>query len=96
MTEQAGASTQQIVERVWLSIAERRLRPGVQLKEGQLAAIFDVSRARIRQALVALERDGLVTIIPKRGAFVCQPSVDEARDVFFVRRAVERCIVERL
>lgn len=96
MTEQAGASTQQIVERVWLSIAERRLRPGVQLKEGQLAAIFDVSRARIRQALVALERDGLVTIIPNRGAFVCQPSVDEARDVFFVRRAVERCIVERL
>ncbi|MGO4449855.1 GntR family transcriptional regulator [Phyllobacterium sp. TAF24] len=96
MTEQAGASTQQIVERVWLSIAERKLRPGVQLKEGQLAAIFDVSRARIRQALAALERDGLVTIIPNRGAFVCQPSVDEARDVFFVRRAVERCIVERL
>ncbi|MBA8879663.1 GntR family transcriptional regulator [Phyllobacterium myrsinacearum] len=96
MTEQSGVSTQQIVERVWLSIAERRLRPGVQLKEGQLATIFDVSRARIRQALVALERDGLVMIIPNRGAFVCQPSVDEARDVFFVRRAVERRIVERL
>jgi DNA-binding GntR family transcriptional regulator len=96
MTEQTGVSAQDIVERVWLSIAERRLRPGVQLKEGQLAAIFDVSRARVRQALAALERDGLVTIIPNRGAFVCQPSVEEARDVFFVRRAVERCIVERL
>ncbi|MEI4483875.1 MULTISPECIES: GntR family transcriptional regulator [unclassified Phyllobacterium] len=96
MTEQTGVSAQDIVERVWLSIAERRLRPGVQLKEGQLAAIFDVSRARVRQALAALERDGLVTIIPNRGAFVCQPSVEEARDVFFVRRAVERCIVDRL
>ncbi len=53
MTEQASISTQQIVEKVWLSIAERRLRPGVQLKEGQLADIFDVSRARIRQALAA-------------------------------------------
>ncbi|MBT1157883.1 GntR family transcriptional regulator [Aminobacter anthyllidis] len=96
MTEQASVSTQQIVEKVWLSIAERRLRPGVQLKEGQLAGIFDVSRARIRQALTALEREGLVTIIPNRGAFVCQPSVDEARDVFTVRRSVEACVVERI
>jgi DNA-binding GntR family transcriptional regulator len=96
MNERAEISTQQIVERVWLSIAERRLRPGVQLKEEQLASIFDVSRARIRQALAALERDGLVTIIPNRGAFVCQPSVDEAKDVFFVRRVVERRVVERL
>lgn len=96
MTEANGPSTQQIVEKVWLSIAERRLRPGVQLKEEQLAGIFAVSRARIRQALTALERDGLVTIVPNRGAFVSKPSVEEARDVFFVRRTVERCIVERL
>ncbi|WP_426128742.1 GntR family transcriptional regulator [Pararhizobium sp. PWRC1-1] len=96
MTEQSGPSTQQIVEKVWLSIAERRLRPGVQLKEEQLATIFNVSRARIRQALAVLERDGLVTIIPNRGAFICKPSVEEARDVFFVRRTVERCVIERL
>ena len=96
MTDQTGVSTQQIVEKVWLSIAERRLRPGVQLKEEQMATIFHVSRARIRQALAALEREGLVTIIPNRGAFVCKPTVEEARDVFFVRRTVERCVVERL
>ncbi|MFD1329104.1 GntR family transcriptional regulator [Mycoplana ramosa] len=96
MTEQSGPSTQQIVEKVWLSIAERRLRPGVQLKEEQMAAIFNVSRARIRQALAVLERDGLVTIVPNRGAFVSKPSVEEARDVFFVRRTVERCVVDRL
>ena len=96
MTEANGPSIQQIVEKVWLSIAERRLRPGVQLKEEQLAGIFAVSRARIRQALTVLERDGLVTIVPNRGAFVSKPSVEEARDVFFVRRTVERCIVERL
>jgi DNA-binding GntR family transcriptional regulator len=96
MTEAASISTQQIVEKVWLSIAERRLRPGVQLKEGQMASIFDASRARIRQALAALEREGLVTIIPNRGAFVCQPSVDEARDVFAVRRSVEHCVIERI
>ncbi|MET3794571.1 GntR family transcriptional regulator [Aquamicrobium terrae] len=96
MSEQPAVPVEQIVEKVWLSIAERRLRPGVQLKEEQMATIFGVSRARIRQALAALERDGLVTIIPNRGAFVCKPSVEEARDVFFVRHAVERCTVERL
>jgi DNA-binding GntR family transcriptional regulator len=96
MAEQTGASTQQIVEKVWLSIAERRLRPGVQLKEEQMAEIFNVSRARIRQALAALKREGLVDILPNRGAFVCKPTVGEARDVFFVRRTVERCVVERL
>lgn len=96
MSESAAANTQEIAERVWLSIAERRLRPGVQLKEGQMAEIFDVSRARVRQALAVLQRDGLVTIIPNRGAFVSEPSVEEARDVFFVRRTIERSIVERL
>ncbi|WP_285539865.1 GntR family transcriptional regulator [Brucella sp. NBRC 12950] len=96
MVEPKGVSTQQIVEKVWLSIAERRLRPGVQLKEEQMAEIFGVSRARIRQALAALTREGLVDIVPNRGAFVCKPTVAEARDVFFVRRTVERCVVERL
>ncbi|MBN9045016.1 MAG: GntR family transcriptional regulator [Rhizobiales bacterium] len=96
MADQASVTAQQIAEKVWLSIAERRLRPGVQLKEEQMAAIFQVSRAKIRQALATLEREGLVNIIPNRGAFVCKPTVEEARDVFFVRRTVERCVVERL
>ncbi|MGO4834906.1 GntR family transcriptional regulator [Rhizobiaceae sp. 2RAB30] len=89
-------STQHIEEKIWLAIAERRLRPGVQLKEGQLSGIFQVSRARIRQVLSALQRDGLVTIIPNRGAFVAQPSSQEARDVFGVRRMVEQRVVERV
>lgn len=96
MSESTGATAQEIAERVWLSIAERRLRPGVRLKEGQMAEIFEVSRARVRQALAVLQRDGLVTIIPNRGAFVSEPSVEEARDVFFVRRTIEQRIVERL
>ncbi|MFI3905571.1 GntR family transcriptional regulator [Ochrobactrum sp. S1502_03] len=96
MKAPTALSIEQIVEKVWLSIAERRLRPGIQLKEEQLSTIFNVSRARIRQALTILERDGLVSMIPNRGAFVSKPTVQEARDVFSVRQAVERCIVERL
>lgn len=86
----------QIFDRIWLSIAERRLKPGTRLKEEELAEIFDVSRARIRQALATLEREGLVTIQTNRGAFVSEPSVEEARDVFYARRAIEHRVVERL
>ncbi|MDO5703586.1 MAG: GntR family transcriptional regulator [Paracoccus sp. (in: a-proteobacteria)] len=86
----------EISERIWLAIAGRRLRPGTRLKEEELAEIFGVSRARIRQALAALEREGLVTILPNRGAFVSAPTVEEAGDVFFARKAVEQRVVERL
>lgn len=57
MAGQRDALTHQIVEKIWLSIAERRLRPGFQLKEEELAAFFNVSRTRARQALAALSRE---------------------------------------
>jgi DNA-binding GntR family transcriptional regulator len=86
----------EVYNRIWLSIAERKLKPGTRLKEEQLAEIFSVSRARVRQALSALEHDGLVTLVPHRGAFVSQPSTDEARDIFFARRTIETSLVSRL
>ncbi|MBU2981456.1 GntR family transcriptional regulator [Lentibacter algarum] len=86
----------EVYNRIWLSIAERKLKPGTRLKEEKLAEIFSVSRARIRQALAALEHDGLVTLVPHRGAFVSQPSTEEARDVFFARRAIEKSLIIRL
>lgn len=86
----------EIYNRIWLSIAERKLKPGTRLKEEQLAEIFSVSRARVRQALTALEHDGLVTLVPNRGAFVSQPSIEEARDIFFARRTIETQLVKRL
>ncbi|MDZ7908946.1 MAG: GntR family transcriptional regulator [Gemmobacter sp.] len=94
--ETVTGPTAEICERIWLSIAEKRLRPGARLKEEQLAEIFDVSRARVRQALSVLESDGLVTIVPNRGAFVSEPGVDEARDVFHVRKQIEARVLERL
>lgn len=94
--ETVTGPTAEICERIWLSIAEKRLRPGARLKEEQLAEIFGTSRTRVRQALSVLESDGLVTIIPNRGAFVAEPTIDEARDVFHVRRQIEARIIERL
>ncbi|UYV38022.1 GntR family transcriptional regulator [Rhodobacteraceae bacterium D3-12] len=86
----------EIYNRIWLSIAERKLKPGTRLKEEKLAEIFSVSRARVRRALATLAHEGLVTLVPNRGAFVSQPSAEEARDIFFARRTIEASLVARL
>ncbi|PWK68231.1 GntR family transcriptional regulator [Aminobacter sp. AP02] len=99
MDAEAGkrhATDQEIYEKIWNAIAERQIGPGTRLKEEQLADIFTASRARIRQVLQNLARDGLITLVPNRGAFVSKPSIEEARDVFFARRTIEERLVERL
>ncbi|MDK1490763.1 GntR family transcriptional regulator [Sinorhizobium sp. 7-81] len=90
------ATDQEIYQRLWSAIAERQIGPGTRLKEEQLSEIFSASRARIRQVLQNLARDGLITLVPNRGAFVSQPSTEEARDVFFARRTIEERLVEKL
>ena len=87
---------QETYQRIWLAIVRRRLRPGSRLKEEELAELFGVSRAHIRQVLAALEHDGLVTHEPNRGAHIAEPSAEEAADAFFARAAIEQRLVERL
>jgi DNA-binding GntR family transcriptional regulator len=89
-------STQRIAESITTAIVERRLMPGTKLAEQQIADIFKVSRTLVRQALNQLSRDHLVTLEPARGAFVATPSVEEARQVFEVRKMVEGALVKQL
>jgi DNA-binding GntR family transcriptional regulator len=92
----AGSSaTQRIAESITAAIVERRLMPGTKLVEQKIADIFAVSRTIVRQALHQLSRDKLVTLEPARGARVAQPSVEEAREVFEVRRMLEAAMVKR-
>lgn len=93
---QAQNTTQRIVESITAAIVERRLMPGTKLAEQKIADIFKVSRTLVRQALNQLSRDRLVTLEPARGAFVAQPSVAEARQVFEVRKLLEAGMMRRL
>ncbi len=90
-----GLTEEGVYERVLGAIFEHRLPPGTKLGEDRLAAIFGVSRARIRRVLPRLAHEGLVALEPNRGAFVARPTVAEARDVFEARRLIEPGIVER-
>jgi DNA-binding GntR family transcriptional regulator len=91
-----GSSTEKIVASITDAIVERRLAPGTKLVEQQIADVFAVSRTVVRQALNQLSRDRLVTLEPARGAFVATPSVEEARQVFEVRRMLEGSMVRQL
>jgi DNA-binding GntR family transcriptional regulator len=92
----AASVTDGIVDSITTAIVERRLMPGTRLVEQQIADVFKVSRTVVRQALNQLSRDRLVTLEPARGAFVSTPSIDEARQVFHVRRLIEGGMVRQL
>ena len=67
--------------------------PGTKLVEDTLADVFGTSRARIRRVLLVLAQENVVRLEPNRGAFVCKPSADEARQVVEARRAIELHLV---
>ncbi|MCV0438239.1 MAG: GntR family transcriptional regulator [Hydrogenophaga sp.] len=84
-----------IYERVVSAILDHRLPPGTKLVEDRLASAFGVSRTLIRPVLVRLANEQVVTLTPNRGATIAQPSEQEAREVFEVRRLIESRLVER-
>ena len=59
--------------------------PGSSLQENTLAAEFSVSRTPIREALIRLEADGLVRIVPKQGVYVTEITHQNYRNAFEVR-----------
>jgi DNA-binding GntR family transcriptional regulator len=83
------SSTHHIVESLTRAIVEHRLHPGTKLAEQKLADHFGVSRTLVRQALFQLSQNRLIKLEPARGAFVAAPSVEEAKQVFAVRRMLE-------
>ncbi len=70
------------------------LKPGERLMELHLAERLGVSRTPIREAIHKLEREGLVTIVPRRGAEVAQITEKSMNDVLEVRRALDALCVE--
>lgn len=73
-----------------------RLPPGTQLVESRLAAVFGVSRERVRKVLHRLGHDRLLELIPNRGAFVTNPTLEQAREIYDARRVLEGGIAAHL
>jgi DNA-binding GntR family transcriptional regulator len=72
------------------SILKRQLAPGNQLVESVISEKLNVGRTPIRGAIRKLAEEGLVNIIPNRGAFVIQPTKEEIVQAYELRMELEQ------
>ncbi len=85
---------EQVVEQVRRAIIEGRLKPGDHMVEAQLTKQLAVSRTPLREALILLEREGLVESFPNRGTFVRIFSISNVDTIFSMRIALENFAAE--
>ena len=100
-TSPAAAPTEtrrpdQIADRIVDAVLAGRLAPGQRLGEQALADLFGVSRTLVREAMARLSARGMVEVNARRGWFVVQPSLDEAREAFGARLALETGLLHGL
>ncbi|MEJ1229736.1 MAG: GntR family transcriptional regulator [Galbitalea sp.] len=91
----AAPLREQVIALMRNAILDFQLRPGQRLLERELTERFGVSRTTIREALRDLVSEGLVTVIPQKGAIVAIPTPEEAADLYDVRAHLESLAVER-
>ena len=85
-----------IVTYLRVAIVSGELRPGQTLHESDLTKQFGASRSPIREALVQLEQEGLVTTIPKKGSVITSIDKGQLRQALFVRSSLEATNIELL
>src|SRR3954447_16068038 len=84
------------VEAVRAAIVGGRIRPGERIKEIPLANELGLSRGPIRDALKLLERDGLVQLIPNRGAVVPEIHALDVLEVYALRASLGSLALHKL
>lgn len=89
----ASPETEDKEQHIWQSlmkaIVEHELPPGSKLPEEALAEVFGVSRTGIRKVLTRLATVQMITLTPRRGAFVATPDVEESKAIFATRKLIE-------
>jgi DNA-binding GntR family transcriptional regulator len=80
-------------ERVYKALKEmiiiQEIPPGEKLDEDSLASQLGVSRTPVRESLYRLENEGIVKIIPRRGAFIVKHSKESINEILSVREVLE-------
>src|SRR4051812_42489881 len=78
-----------VAERLREEIVAGDLPAGSRLRQVEIARRFGVSTTPVREALAALQREGLVRLHPQRGAVVFVPTVEDLREHYEIRAALE-------
>ncbi len=92
----AGMRAQAAHRALKRAILDQALPPGSKLPEDSIGEKLGVSRTLVREALVRLSEEGLVEMVPNKGAVVARPTLEEARNIHVTRVALERLVVETL
>ena len=83
-----------LTDRAYVALEEMlctlRIEPGVVLSEGALSETLGIGRTPVREALQRLAREGLVTVLPRRGVLVSEFNVKKQLRMLEVRRELER------
>ena len=97
--ERPESLTESVVKRLREAIVSGDFELGQPLSERQLAELLEVSKTPVREALAQLRLEGLVRILPQRGAFVFTLSQQEVVEICELRQALEasalRAAIER-
>ena len=83
-----------VAERLREEIRDGRLQPGARLRQAHVAEEYGVSTTPVREAFVALEREGLVKSAAHRGVVVFRPSAKDLREIYEIRIPLEALATE--
>ncbi len=81
-------------QRIRASILANEFHPGQRLLEEELASQLEISPTPVREALAKLGQEGMVQIVPRKGAFVTPISRKDVHEIYQIRRALEPLAVE--
>ena len=92
--EQRKDADRSLTDRAYVALEEMictlQLEPGEVLSEGALSETLGIGRTPVREALQRLAREGLVTVLPRRGVLVSEFNVKKQLQMLEVRRELER------
>jgi len=94
--EQQDSLVITIAEEIGSDIIEGHLNPGADLNSVDLADRFETSRTPVREALILLEKEGLVEILPRRRPRVAKLSFTEVREIYQVRANLSGLVAESI
>ena len=89
LAEHPVSAAERAYTHVRRQLLTREIRPGEMLSEGAVAESVGVSRTPVREALLRLQAEGFVELLPKRGALVLPVTAEQMADVLQARRLVE-------
>jgi len=86
---QDSSLSHRVYQKIRNDILERHYKENDELKESTLGKELGVSRTPVREALRQLELEGLVTIVPNKGAYVTGISTKDVKDIYAIRSTLE-------